>query len=138
MRGTSDSACGAIQRGPKWRRRSLGRTYAVIENEPFTRRHDHPSMLAAFGVLPDVGLIDAGVMERMLRSVASDWDWPRTRGWDYPMMAMTAARRPATHAVSDSGVVTTSVSTEAKQVHAHRRENYNAGAKVGAPRVDYL
>ncbi len=66
--------------------------YAAIENEPFTRRHDHPSMLAAFGVLPDVGLIDAGVMERTLRSVDSDWDWPRTWGWDYPMMAMTAAR----------------------------------------------
>jgi hypothetical protein len=66
--------------------------YAAIETFPFTRRRDHPSMLAAFGVLPDVGMIERRAMSRTLDSVVRDWDWADTWGWDYPMMAMTAAR----------------------------------------------
>ncbi|MCA9239852.1 MAG: hypothetical protein KDA37_06620, partial [Planctomycetales bacterium] len=66
--------------------------YTAIANPPFTRRRDHPSMLAALGVLPDVGLIDRSVMLRTLEDVNADWQWETTWGWDYPMMAMTAAR----------------------------------------------
>ena len=49
-------------------------------------------MLAALGVLPDVGLVDRAIMSATLDGVMADWDWPETWGWDYPMMAMTAAR----------------------------------------------
>lgn len=66
--------------------------YTAIENSPFTRRRDHPSMLAAFGVLPDVGMIAPDTMGRTLDDVVRDWSWKDTWGWDYPMMAMTAAR----------------------------------------------
>lgn len=66
--------------------------YTAIENAPYTRRRDHPSMLAALGVMPDVGLLDAGTMSRTMLDVERDWDWSETWGWDYPMMAMTAAR----------------------------------------------
>lgn len=66
--------------------------YTAIEIAPFTRRQDHPSMLAALGVLPNVGIVDRGTMRRTLADVQRDWDWPSTWGWDYPMMAMTAAR----------------------------------------------
>lgn len=66
--------------------------YTAIESSPFLRRHDHPSMLAALGVLPDVGLIEPRTMHATLNSVQADWDWASTWGWDYPMMAMTAAR----------------------------------------------
>ncbi|TWT85897.1 hypothetical protein Pla123a_07040 [Posidoniimonas polymericola] len=66
--------------------------YAAIENAPYLRRRDHPSMLAAFGVLPDTGLVDREAMRRTLLDVRRDWDWESTWGWDYPMMAMTAAR----------------------------------------------
>jgi hypothetical protein len=66
--------------------------YAAIETPPFTRRRDHPSMLAALGVMPDVGLVDRETMNRTLDGVLADWAWPDTWGWDYPMMAMTAAR----------------------------------------------
>jgi hypothetical protein len=66
--------------------------YAAIETAPYTIREDHPSMLAAFGMLPDVGLIDRKVMNRTLTSVLDDWDWQSTWGWDCPMAAMTAAR----------------------------------------------
>ena len=66
--------------------------YAAIEVEPWTIREDHPSMLAALGMLPRTPLIDPATMSRTLDSVFTNWDWPSTWGWDYPMMAMTAAR----------------------------------------------
>lgn len=66
--------------------------YTAISNEPFTRRRDHPSMLAALGVMPEVGLIDRDTMHRTLTGVRDDWQWEHTWGWDYPMLAMTAAR----------------------------------------------
>jgi hypothetical protein len=66
--------------------------YEAIEVEPYTIHEDHPSMLAALGVLPQTPLIDAATMSRTLDSVWKDWDWRSTWGWDYPMMAMTAAR----------------------------------------------
>ena len=66
--------------------------YTAIETPPFTLPHDHPSMVAALGVVPRTPLIDPQVMERTLDSVLRTWDWPTTWGWDYPMLAMTAAR----------------------------------------------
>ena len=69
-----------------------GGVYAAIEIEPYTVRTDHPSMLAALGVLPETPVIDSAVMRRTLADVRRDWDWESTWGWDYPMMAMTAAR----------------------------------------------
>ena len=31
-------------------------------------------------------------MRRTLRAVYESWNWPRTWGWDYPLVAMAAAR----------------------------------------------
>lgn len=66
--------------------------YTAVDVEPFTIRKDHPSMLGAWGILPDVGLIDPETMRATYRDVLADWDWTSTWGWDYPMMAMTATR----------------------------------------------
>lgn len=69
-------------RSPVCRRRALG---------PSCPNRDHPSMLAALGLLPGTG-VDRESMRRTLRAVASDWDLRQTWGWDFPMLAMTAAR----------------------------------------------
>lgn len=66
--------------------------YAGIETNPFTIYRDHPSMVAALGVLPETPLIDPAVMKRTYAHVLETWDWQSTWGWDYPMLAMTAAR----------------------------------------------
>jgi hypothetical protein len=66
--------------------------YTGIETEPFTIYRDHPSMVAAFGFLPRTPLIDPDIMKRTYDHVLERWDWPSTWGWDYPMLAMTAAR----------------------------------------------
>jgi hypothetical protein len=52
---------------------------------------DHPSFLAALGLLPGAG-VDREVMRKTLRAVERDWDMRQTWGWDFPMLAMTAAR----------------------------------------------
>ncbi|MGF0118615.1 hypothetical protein ACQFYA_20180 [Promicromonospora sp. Marseille-Q5078] len=69
-----------------------GGVYTGVDVEPYTIRTDHPSMLGALGIVPDVGLIDAAVMRATYQDVLRDWDWTTTWGWDYPMMAMTATR----------------------------------------------
>ncbi|WP_457950959.1 hypothetical protein ACTAQI_01160 [Pseudarthrobacter sp. alpha12b] len=72
--------------------RVINGVYAAMDVEPFTIRTDHPSMLCALGVLPLTDLIDEGIMRATLDDVLADWDWDSTWGWDYPVMAMTAAR----------------------------------------------
>jgi hypothetical protein len=52
---------------------------------------DHPSVTAAFGMLPGPG-VDRETMRRTLHWIWDNWDWPDTWGWDYPMLAMCAAR----------------------------------------------
>ena len=75
-----------------------GGVYVGQRVDPVLFRDDHPSHLAALGVVPDTGFIDHGVMSATLDDVLADWHWPSTWGWDYPVMAMTAARlgRPET------------------------------------------
>lgn len=66
--------------------------YSAIDVEPYTVRTDHPSMLCGLGFLPATPLIDAGTMRATLKDVLADWDWPSTWGWDFPVLAMSAAR----------------------------------------------
>jgi hypothetical protein len=66
--------------------------YAAIESPPYLTRTDHPSLVAAYGVVPPTPMIDPQIMRRTLNDVVKNWDWSSTWGWDYPMLAMTAAR----------------------------------------------
>ncbi|QKJ20508.1 hypothetical protein [Microbacterium hominis] len=68
-----------------------GRYAAVASREPL-RRDDHPSLLMAYGVVPATPLIDPEIMRATLADIWGSWDWPTAWGWDFPVMAMTAAR----------------------------------------------
>jgi hypothetical protein len=59
--------------------------------ETSSDRNDHPAVLGAFGMLPNDS-VDVGMMRETLGKVMSSWNWERTWGWDYPLIAMTAAR----------------------------------------------
>ena len=61
----------------------------TFENK--NNRKDHPALLGAFGMLPD-NTVDIPTMERTLEKVLQSWNWESTWGWDYPLIAMTAAR----------------------------------------------
>lgn len=66
--------------------------YAAVATQRDVRRDDHPSMLAALGVTPPNPLIDPAVMSATLDDVLAHWEWPTAWGWDFPVIAMTAAR----------------------------------------------
>lgn len=72
--------------------------YVALESVPDTwdnlaSRHDHPQMLMPLGFLPETPAVDRATMHRTLDAVLRDWDWEtKIWGWDYPMVAMTAAR----------------------------------------------
>ena len=52
---------------------------------------EHPSLIGTFGMLPGDGT-DPLVMQATLQKVLLVWQWDRCWGWDFPMMAMAAAR----------------------------------------------
>jgi hypothetical protein len=77
--------------------------FAETAPESYTDKkwvNDHPSVLAALGLLPPVPSrstygtpsIDPNAMRHTLDWIWDHWNWPDTWGWDYPMVAMTAAR----------------------------------------------
>ncbi|MEI8041508.1 MAG: hypothetical protein WCL11_08880 [Verrucomicrobiota bacterium] len=56
-----------------------------------TLNWEHPSLIGPLGMLPGDG-VDPAVMRATVRKVMGAWQWDRTWGWDFPMMAMAAAR----------------------------------------------
>lgn len=59
--------------------------------EESCQNRDHPSFLMPLGWLPGRD-VDRAVMRHTLDRTKSDWDLRQTWGWDYAMIAMTAAR----------------------------------------------
>lgn len=55
-------------------------------------RRDHPIVTGIFGMLPHTAGLDQSIMSNTLDEVMKRWDWSSTWGWDYPMLAMCAAR----------------------------------------------
>jgi len=72
--------------------------YVALESHPDTwentsSRSDHPAMLMPFGFLPGGPDVDRAIIGRTLDAVLTTWDFEtKIWGWDYPMIAMTAAR----------------------------------------------
>ncbi|MDR2794115.1 MAG: hypothetical protein LBB61_10720 [Treponema sp.] len=70
--------------------------YLAHENCPdtFTKLPfytDHPSMLAMYGVL-NSRVVDPAIMSATLDKALAVWDMNTFYGWDFPMLAMCAAR----------------------------------------------
>jgi len=71
--------------------------YLGAESNPDTYQNiryysDHPAVLGAYGVLPDSKQFNKETMKNTLHWVWNNWNWDKTWGWDYPMVAMNAAR----------------------------------------------
>jgi hypothetical protein len=56
-----------------------------------TKNWEHPSLIGICGMLPGDG-VDPVTMRATVRRVMACWQWDRCWGWDFPMMAMAAAR----------------------------------------------
>ncbi|HTP32335.1 MAG TPA: hypothetical protein VMJ75_09185 [Candidatus Acidoferrales bacterium] len=99
--------------------------YLAHENCPqtFTERNlDHPSMLAALGVLPG-RKVDRETMRRTLRRVFAEWRWEDTWGWDFPMVAMTAASLGEPRLAIDALMMDTPKNTWLPNGHNWQRAN---------------
>lgn len=55
-------------------------------------RRDHPIVMGAYGMLPGDGMVEPELMAHTFDTIFEEWNWETTWGWDYPMMAMSAAR----------------------------------------------
>lgn len=53
---------------------------------------DHPAVLGALSTIPPSNGLDTAAMHRTLNWVNKVWTWEHTWGWDFPLVAMTAAR----------------------------------------------
>jgi len=93
-----------MSREPAWDRvvRALSKLpmrdgfYVNAESAPQTftdraQRRDHPTLLGAYGFVASPR-VDRAAMRRTLHRVMESWEWGETWGWDYPLVAMTAAR----------------------------------------------
>ena len=71
--------------------------YLAAESNPETYSDqrlisDHPAVLGAVGIFPMNRLIDPQEMKHTQEWIWDNWNWDHTWGWDYPMVAMNAAR----------------------------------------------
>jgi hypothetical protein len=99
--------------------------YLAHENCPQTfteRNRDHPSMLGALGVLPGTK-VDRETMRRTLKKVFAEWKWQDTWGWDFPMVAMTAASLGERSLAIDALMMNTPKNTWLPNGHNWQRPN---------------
>ena len=72
--------------------------YLAAETQPDSYTNvkmfsDHPAVMGAVGVLPyNCHQIDLEKMKKTETWIWNNWKWETSWGWDYPMMAMCAAR----------------------------------------------
>ena len=72
--------------------------YLAAETEPdtYTKERmfsDHPAVMGAIGLFPyNSRMIDFAKMKKTEQWIWKNWKWNTSWGWDYPMMAMGAAR----------------------------------------------
>jgi len=67
--------------------------HSIEWNDTYTHRAwEHPDPIGALGMLPPMEGVDAATARRTVLKVWQTWDWNRCWGWDFPWMAMAAAR----------------------------------------------
>jgi protein-glucosylgalactosylhydroxylysine glucosidase len=52
---------------------------------------DHPIVSGIYGVMPRTKLVDNRILGNSLDTIMKKWNWRSTWGWDFPMLAMSAA-----------------------------------------------
>lgn len=97
--------------------------YLAHENCPETFSEfnvDHPSMLCACGVLPG-RRANISTMRNTLNAVITKWQMETTWGWDYPVMAMTAARTGMPELAVDCLLLNTEKNRYLNNGHCYQR-----------------
>jgi hypothetical protein len=66
-------------------------TYEGVQDMWTKFNYEHPGLLATYGMLPGDG-VDTNVLRNTFAEVLKTWDFERTWGWDFPVVAMSAAK----------------------------------------------
>ena len=66
-------------------------TYEGIPDMWTKYTYEHPALTGVYGMLPGDG-VDLPTFKRTLEKVSKEWQFNRIWGWDFPMLAMAAAR----------------------------------------------
>lgn len=66
-------------------------TYEGVPDMWTKYNFEHPALTGVYGLLPGDG-VDVATMRRTAEKVFTGWQFNHTWGWDYPMLAMCAAR----------------------------------------------
>lgn len=66
-------------------------TYEGIPDMWTKYTYEHPALTGVYGMLPGDG-VDLPTFKRTLERVSKEWQFNRIWGWDFPMLAMAAAR----------------------------------------------
>ena len=92
--------------------------------DTYTKRAwEHPDPVGVLGMLPPLDGVDREIAHRTVLKVWQTWDWKRCWGWDFPWMAMAAAR------VGEPGLA-----VEALLKSAGDRNHYDVrGVNTGGP-----
>lgn len=86
----------------KWRTVLDGLAPLPVENGLYVRyegipdmwtkfNYEHPALIGTLGMLPGDG-VDRNTFKRTLEEICHKWHFERCWGWDFPMLAMAAAR----------------------------------------------
>ncbi|NJB85640.1 hypothetical protein GGR26_001385 [Lewinella marina] len=84
---------------------------------------DHPSVLAAYGLLPATEGLDTAIMARTLDTIWKVWQWEETWGWDFPLTAFTAARMGQAERAVDALLMEVPKNHYLKNGHNYQRSN---------------
>jgi hypothetical protein len=83
---------------------------------------DHPAVLGALSFVPGPQ-IDLPTMRNTLDWIWQKWNWPDTWGWDYPLLAMTAARLGEPDRAIDALLLDTPKNHYARNGQVYQRPN---------------
>jgi hypothetical protein len=81
---------------------------------------DHPAVVGALSFVPGPE-INLATMQNTFDWVWKNWNWPDTWGWDYPMLAMTAARLGEPERAIDALLLDTPKNHYALNGHVYQR-----------------
>lgn len=122
-----------LAREPRWQRvlerlsplPESGGRYLFAETAPdsfsdprFAR--DHPAVVGALGMLPGLG-VDLATMRRSFDWIWARWSFAHTWGWDYPLLAMSAARLGDPARAVDALLLDTPKNVYRPNGHNHQR-----------------
>jgi hypothetical protein len=93
-------------------------------HDTYTKRAwEHPDPVGVLGVLPPMEGVEREIAHRTVLKVWQTWDWNKCWGWDFPWIAMAAARVGEPH-----------IAVEALLKDAGNKNDYDArGVNTGGP-----